>query len=331
MRVPRHAPLRRRSVLALSGAGLVAAALPGWAEAPAVLRGAPATETLEGAAFGTAWRVTVPAGSGAGRLRAPIAAALDRIDRRMSPWRADSEISRFNAAGTGSRPVSPETASVARAALDMAAASGGAFDPTVGPLVARWGFGPIAGEAGSWQALGAGDGTLEKDAPGLTLDLCGIAKGYALDRVAALVAETANDALVDLGGELRAHGRHPSGRRWRVGVESGEGPALAARLVLDGRAVATSGRTVQGYDLGAHRYSHIIDPATAAPVEGPLLTVSVLADTAMEADGWATACLAAGDRGPALAEARGLAALFVFRDGAGLRTQTTGAMGAVLV
>lgn len=316
-------PSRRRFLALASAASL-------GLFAPAVARGGPALAMVEGRAFGTGWSVSLPAGTEAPGLRARLDALLAELDLAFSPWRADSVISRFNAGAAADMPVSAEIAEVTRSALDIAAASGGRFDPTVGPLVARWGHGPIRdGEtpAGGWRQLAAGNGHIARAAPALTLDLCGIAKGHALDRMAALVREAGHgDFLIDLGGELAAQGRHPSGRAWHVAIEDPRPDAQghAGVLRLDGMAVATSGDRANGYDLGGRRYSHIIDPTTREPVEGALASVSVLMPTAREADGWATALMAAGKAGPELARGRDIAALFLLRDGAELRRVATG-------
>lgn len=308
----------RRRMLALTAAALAAPSL--------VLAAAPALQQMGGRAFGAEWSLSLPAGRDASGMRPALQALLAETDRLMSPWRPDSEISRFNGAPRG-LAVAPETAMVARAALDLARASEGWFDPSVGPLVHRWGFGPIEGELSGWAGLAAGDGGLTKDRAGLTLDPCGIAKGRALDLMAdQLLAAGWTDFLVDLGGELAARGRHPSGRDWQLAIEDPRPgvPGAAALLRLDGLAIATSGTRAQGYDLAGRRFSHIIDPHRAAPVRGPLASVSVVAPRAMLADGWATALMAAGAAGPALAQRRGVTALFLFRAGAGLRSQATG-------
>ena len=312
--------LNRRGFLALGGTALVAAATPA--------RAAPLAR-IEGTALGTGWSVALPAGVSLSGLRDRLSALLTGIDAAFSPFRADGAIGRFNAGAAGEAAVSAEIVDVTRAALSIAAASGGAFDPTVGPLVARWGFGPIAGEATAegWRGIAAGNGHLARRERGLTLDLCGIAKGHALDRMAGLLLEAGHgDFLIDLGGELFARGRHPSGRTWSVGIEDPrpDGEGLAATLRLSGLAVATSGDRVNGYDLGGRRYSHIIDPATGEPVESTLASVSVVMPEGIEADGWATALMAAGGAGPALAETRNIAALFLFRDGGALRRVATG-------
>lgn len=325
--MPFH-PTRRR-MIALTGAALWTGAAR--AEAPK----APPTRAIEGSAFASHWRITAPAGMDLDRRRGGIEAILARVDRAMSPWREDSEITRFNS-GSGASAVSPEAAHVARAALGIARDSGGWFDPTVGPLVARWGFGRIAGsEAGRWEGLSVDGDSLVKDAPGLTMDLCGIAKGYALDLITAHLRDAgARDFLIDLGGELRSVGAHPSGRDWRVAVEDPRpeqnGPAAGLRLP-SGMAVATSGLRAQSYALGQSRYGHIIDPRLARPVAGRGASVSVLGTTAMEADGWATALTAAGAAGPGIAQAQGLAALFLFDTGGALGAETTGGFDRYMI
>lgn len=304
----------RRHMLALAGVALAM---------PAVLRAAPATNSAEGPAFGSRWRVTLPDGS---RLdRGPVEALLAHIDRLLSPWREDSEISAFNRA-PDTAPASPETAHVMQTALALAEESGGWFDPSVGPLVHRWGFGPIEGEETGWTGLRVEGEALAKTRPGLTFDPCGIAKGRALDLLAAHLADAGHEnALIDLGGELAALGRHPSGRAWQVAVEDPRPgrEGVAAVLALDGLAVATSGLRAQSYDLNGQRVGHIIDPHSAAPVAGRLASVSVMADSAMLADGWATALAAAGAQGPDLARRNEIKALFLFDEGATLRQLAT--------
>ncbi|MDO5647084.1 FAD:protein FMN transferase [Paracoccus sp. (in: a-proteobacteria)] len=294
--------LTRRHVIALTGAAVLA---------PAVLRAAPATQALTGAAFGTEWRLVL--GRADDRLRAPIAAELSVIDAQMSPWRGDSVIGRINRGGAGGHAVPDQTAGVIAAALRLAGDSGGAFDPSIGPLVAQWGFGPITGRAGLEGLTAHGDHVTKARAD-QTIDLCGIAKGHALDRIAdLLIARGHADFLLDMGGEVTAHGAHPSGRAWQVGVEHPR-DGMAEVLTLNGLTVATSGDRVNGFNLGGRRVSHIIDPRSGQPTAG-VAQVSVVAQDGMTADGWATALMAAGAQGPELAAARGLDALFINADG----------------
>lgn len=315
----------RRRFLALGGTALL------LARAPALARDAAPVKELSGAAFGTGWRVVLRDDADMAGLEPRLAHTLHAIDLDFSPWRADSAVGRFNRSDADEAAVSGAVAGVARAALDIAAASGGRFDPTVGPMVARWGFGPIEkGETrpGGWRGIRAGNGHIARNSPGLTLDFCGIAKGHALDRMVADLLDAGHaDFLVDLGGELAARGRHPSGRPWHVGIETplAEAEGVEGVLRLDGMAVATSGDRRNGYDIAGRRYSHIIDPSTREPVAGAPASVSVLMPAAIDADGWATALMATGAAGPALARERGIAALFLFRENGALRRVATGA------
>ncbi|MEJ2001873.1 MAG: FAD:protein FMN transferase [Maritimibacter sp.] len=318
--------LTRRQMLALSGASLASAGLV----SPALSFAADPLQRLEGRAFATDWAITLPSGQDIEALRPAIEMRLAEIDRMMSPWRLDSEVTGFNLAKAGSCPVSSETALVAAAALETAEASAGWFDPTVGPLLARWGFGPIKGDAAEvshWQMLGTEPELLIKAEDGLTLDLCGIAKGWAMDRMAGIVAAAGHENfLIDIGGELLGRGLHPEGRAWQVAIEDPRPGAagMAAALQLDGRAVATSGYSLQSFRLGDTTYSHIVDPHHMSPVAGQIASVSVLADTGMHADAWATALLAAGAEGPDLARKTGLATLFLIPGPDGLQQIATG-------
>lgn len=320
----RPATLDRRRFLAFGGALCL------MGGAPAFATGASPLTRLQGAAFGTHWSVSLPTGTDLTGLPTRLDALLAQLDLAFSPWRPDSVVARFNAGTAHDMSVTEEIAAVTGAALGIAAASGGAFDPTVGPLVARWGFGPIQGggtQPGGWLKLAADNGHIAKAETDLTLDLCGIAKGHALDRMVALLLDAGHEHfLIDLGGELAACGRHPSGRAWQVGIETPlpGTEEIAGVLRLGGMAVATSGDLVNGYDVGRRRYSHIIDPTTREPVESALASVSVLMATAREADGWATALMAAGQTGPDLARRLDIPALFLFRDGSSLRSVATG-------
>ncbi len=323
-----HSTLRptRRTALGMIGATL---ALPQIAQAAA-------TQSIEGAAFGTTWQLIASPNDDLGRLPADIDAIFAMVDQQMSPWRSDSDISRFNSMGPGLHRAGAEMIRVVTAALDLAKLTDGAFDPTVGPLVAQWGFGPIEGGLEpDWRGLSLGDGGIGKARDDLTLDLCGIAKGRALDLAVELVkARGVDDFLFDVGGELKASGQHPSGRSFQVAVQHPvEGqPAPATLRLTDGLAVATSGLQSQSYELAGHTYGHIIDPRRGAPADDRLLSVTVVEQDAMTADGWATALFAAGlSNGPDLAQSNAIDALFLVRDGAGISLIRTGAIERALL
>lgn len=319
--------LTRRHFLTLSGAAALVSATPAVAAQ---------TVTLGGDAFGSFWRLTLPGDADTTQAELCVQGVVAQVDGLFSPYRAESELARFNNThSTDWISLSPQSRTVIAAALDIATRSTGAFDPTVGPVVARFGFGPILGaEQGHFSQLHLGAQGLRKDLAGLSLDLCGIAKGHALDLVAErLDALGIKDYLLDLGGELLARGAHPAGRGWQVAIEASDGLSGLRHMVsLDGLAIATSGLVAQGFQFGGQMLGHIIDPHANAPVSWETASVSVLAQTAMEADGWATALMALPhETAIGLAEAQGLDALFQLRKATGQSSVTTGRFSAHLL
>lgn len=291
---------------------------------------------VSGGAFATTWRLSA---AQSGDL-APLVPMIDRlfaqIDRTFSPWRADSTLSRFNASSAGTPMHDTELARVTSAALAISQHSDGAFDPTVGPLVAKWGFGPIhTGGAHDWRGIRASAEAISKTRDDLTLDLCGIAKGHALDRAAALVRAAGFDNfLFELGGEVIAQGQHPDGRDWRLSIDTplSFANAVSSIRLPTGSAVATSGVWEQSYTLNQRLYSHIIDTRADAPVSGRLRAVTVVTPDAMTADAWATGLCAAGaEGGLALATAARLPALFLIEQDNSLHQITTDPMKAFLL
>ncbi len=319
--------LRRRQFLTATTAAAGLAALPGAARAAA-------TQAVGGAAFGSYWRALIPAGANRAAIARAVGGIVAEIDRALSPYRPGSEISRFNrSASRGWRDLGPDTATVMTEALRIAALTGGAFDPTVGPLVGRLGFGPIGGvRAGNYRDLAYTGRRVRKNHAAVTFDPCGIAKGHAVDRIARrLDALGVGSYLLELGGEVFARGRHPRGRPWRVGVERPEPGGLHFEhlLRLDGAALATSGDAAQSYRIAGRRYSHIVDPATGAAADPRVASVSVIHRRGITADGLATALAVAGpDRGLALARRLDLAALFIVRAEGGLKTAASPAFAA---
>lgn len=294
--------------------GLALSLLPSGAAA--------ATQAIGGPAFGSTWRMVLPADADAPRARAAVERIIAQVDAAMSPWRADSDVARFNVStSTDWQQMSAETLAVIAEAQEVARLTGGAFDPTVGPLVARYGFGPIAGTASGYGAFELTATALRKAGAGVTLDLCGIAKGDALDRAVAAVRDAGiRDFLLELGGEVLAIGSHPSGRAWRAAIEHPRGGAAAHRIVAPGRlALATSGHFPQGHMGARGSVSHLIDPATRRPATSALVSVSVLAGTGRRADALATAFTVLGPSdGPALARRLGVPALFLIAGATGL-------------
>lgn len=279
---------------------------------------------LSGRAFGTSWQITLAGGGGdPTAVGGRTATLLRELDLILSPFRSESAISRFNRARTTDAQYGPAPLiEVASQALRVSTLTAGAFDPTVGPAVRRFGFGPIEGARGSAGpiALAVDGETLTKTDPALTLDLCGIAKGYALDRMLGLARSMGiTNLLIEFGGEVIADGRGPDGAPWRIGIADPLLGGVHGVVEARGLAVATSGDAINAYEVAGRRYSHVIDPATWEPVVNPVASVTVLASSAMLADALATALMVMGpERGLAFAEARDLAVLFLVRIEGGL-------------
>lgn len=310
---------------------------------------------LAGQTMGTTYHIKVvgPAGGfDPVQLQADIDALLNDVNSQMSTWREDSEISRFNRHATDDWfEVSPEFVQVVQRAMEVAADSGGAFDPTVAPLVALWNFGSDAtgGEFPDGDTINnarrhVGYGLLETrtDPPALRkldsqvrLDLSAIAKGYGVDRVAELLSDSGFTAwMVEIGGEVRTRGRKPDGSSWRIGIEK---PVAGERIVesaleLNDSALATSGDYRNFFERDGVRYSHTINPATGRPVTHGLASASVLADDCMTADAWATTLMVLGpEAGMTWAEQRGIRAFFIVHDGNGFASAHTAGFPALLV
>ena len=315
--------LTRRELLAGTG-GLLATTCVLAPTLPAV-RGARQVAAFGGPAFGTYWRISLPRGANEAAARRAAQAVVKSVDQSMSPFRAGTEISRFNAMNSGELlPVSQPFQLVVAKSLSIANLSGGAFDPTVGPLVNRYGFGPITGGArASFADITAGNGTVGKARRDVTLDLCGIAKGYALEKIAtALDLLGLNDFVIEIGGEVFARGAHPQGRPWRIGIEHPTaGASVVQRIVhLDGQALATSSDAINAYTFAGRRYSHIIDARRAAPIDNGIASVSVIARSAMEADALATALMVLGPRsGVEFSSKHNVPTLMLIRNGGKIR------------
>ena len=244
-------------------------------------------------------------------LREKIDAALNDVEQQMSVWRTDSEISTFNAFdSTELFAVSPAFYNVVERALEISKSTGGAFDPTVKPLVDFFGFGAEKNETPVEEILNAvgwkkiqlcPPAAIRKLHPGVQLDLSAIAKGYGVDRVAEEIhAASVKNFIVEIGGEIRAEGKNSKGTNWRVGIETPEadkpfGAVILQSIELSGRALATSGSYRQFKTNAAGvRVSHLVDPRTGAPAETDIASVTVLADRCIDADAAATALFVLG-------------------------------------
>ncbi|RZJ98463.1 MAG: FAD:protein FMN transferase [Novosphingobium sp.] len=256
--------------------------------------------------MGTGWTLSaVSPPPGTAEL---VQAALDRVVAQMSQWERDSDISRFNRAAPGTwQRLPPEFARVLKAALTVAELSQGAFDPALGTAVDLWGFGPAPApddapaEAMTTAAIAGG---IDFDGPGLRarrnasarLDLSGIAKGFGADLAAEhLLAGGLRHFLLEVGGELRGHGITPAGQPWWVDIERPPQARTAPlRVALHDLSVATSGDYRRWLDTGGQRHIHTLDPRTGRPVTNAVRSVTVLHESCMMADAWATALTVLG-------------------------------------
>lgn len=305
----------------------------------------------EGASMGSSWHATVAHAAGVEPpAPAELQGILDEVDRLMSTWKKESELSRFNAwAPAGPEavfPVSAWTAAAVAEALAAAELTGGAFDPTVLPLVELWGFGASGERAGEpaeeainaarartgWRRVGVRDGALWKDDAGIGLDLSGSAPGFAADLMSRHLRERGfADHLVEIGGEVLVRGTAPGGRPWRIGIEqpvdgADQGELLNVAIEVRDAAVTTSG-DYRKFRLAAdgRRLSHEIDPRTGRPITNLLASVTVIAPACGLGDALSTAFMILGPE-EALALAERLPeveAYLLLREGAGFRALRT--------
>ena len=267
-------------------------------------------------------------------IGASLFAAVDKVDRQMSTWNPASDLCRLNAAPCETWIAVPEQlALVIDTGVRIGLQSMGAFDISVGKLVETWGFGPsrrappsqpatlpatLHCPAGATLDIDRARGQVRKRAP-MAIDLSGIAKGYGVDQLAGcLDGWGVVNYLVGIDGEMRARGCKPDDQAWAVAIEK---PTYGVREVsgvmeLEDKAIATSGDYRRWVEIAGKRYAHTMDPASQQPLSNRLAAVTVMASSCMLADAWATALLVLGERdGLALAQKRGMDALFVLRDG----------------
>ncbi len=234
---------------------------------------------------------------------------LDDINSRMSVYRPDSEISRLNRTG-GPVPISTPTRTLLHLAREYTQRTDGAFDPTLMPLIHLWGFSgaqppatiptdamiSVARQLTGIDKLQVDAATARFLAPGMTIDLGGIAKGFALDQCFdTIIPEYPVDMIFNIGGGIRCHGMAAKNRPWRIGVRH---PFIHDRIlgVLDiesGMAVATSGNYERFVNIKGQRFAHIISPLTGRPVEG-MAGTTVLSPTGAESDTLSTALFVLG-------------------------------------
>lgn len=263
-----------------------------------------------------------------------IQSTLEELDSTFSTYQTDSELMSLNRTPVG------ETMSLSQPMLRVLGISdqvfqltGGAFDPTVGPLVNLWGFGPDPSQdkvpelskiRAQLNRIGFGKLAVDHGAASarrtadIQLDLSAVAKGFAVDVVAELLASQGLvNYLVEVGGELRTNGLKANGQPWRIAIES---PTLERRevqqaLALGNAAIATSGDYRNYFERGGKRYSHTIDPRTGFPITHQLASVTVIAEDTASADALATGLMVLGHTASmALAEKNDLAIYLLVKE-----------------
>ena len=302
----------------------------------------PEIKKLSGRTMGTNWSVVIAnpiAIYDQKEVKGEIETVLFEVNRQMSTYDPASEISRFNQFEDFNTwfPVSELFAATTARALSFSEISNGSFDPTVGPLVNLWGFGPgtssevlpsddaiaLAMSTVGFSAIDVRESdtgvgwAIQKKAERY-LDLSAIAKGLGVDKVYALLDNLGySNFLVEIGGEVRVKG-DKDGSGWRVAVEKPvkEDRAVERLLSLKDMALATSGDYRNYREIEGVAYSHTIDPSTGRPVTHQLASVTVADSACAMADGWATTLLILGPtRGYQLAVAKNLPAMFIERAG----------------
>lgn len=314
------------------------------------------TIVLQGETMGTTYTVKylsdgIDSLPSAPEVQTQLDNILKEVNRQMSTYQPDSEISRFNQLRQTQQamPISVDFAIVTAEAIRLNQLTQGALDVTVGPLVNLWGFGPDKQltyqptpdeiEQASKQVgiekiiLNQQDNqyTLAKTQPEVYLDLSSIAKGFGVDKVAKhLETLGIHDYLVEIGGELRGKGHNAQQAAWRVGIEQPnmvQGGATQIVIPLQNKALATSGDyRIFRVDANGKRQSHIINPIEKKPISHQLASISVVADSAMTADGLSTGLFVLGEeKALQLAEQHHLAVFLIIQSDNGYRTEMSSA------
>lgn len=303
---------------------------------------------IQGKTMGTYYRVSMVGldKSREADLRAQIEAQLKEDDHQLSTYKEDSVLSRFNQYnGNQPQPISAGMADAVVTSLRIGQKTGGAMDITVGPLVNLWGFGPqkepvktptqqqidsAKAQTGlqhlqvTQQMNGA---YLQKNLPGMYVDLSTVGEGYATDHLARLVESNGiSNYLVSVGGAVVSRGKNPQGKTWQVAIQkpTDKEDAVEAIVDLQGMGISTSGSYRNYYELDGQRLSHIIDPATGRPITHKLVSATVIAPTALEADGWDTGLMVLGTKKAlALAEKEHLAVYLITKEENGFKVSMT--------
>ena len=305
----------------------------------------PDYNNLSGETMGTSYHISyqLPKGADEAAIQAAIDKRLQDINDSMSTYQADSTISKFNQLGKDTPiAIDADFSHVLQASRQVYELSGGAFDPTVMPLIETWGFGstmtverlqspPSALEIAQAKALVDFDSVIQKDdniyktKDGVGLDFSAVAKGYGVDVIADVLKNTyqIRNYMVEIGGEVATSGVSAQQQPWQIAIDAPiEGSTVSTRQAMAvirqpinnsaSMALATSGNYRNSVVFDGKHYSHTIDPTTGEPIVGGAPSVTVAAETVALADAWATALTAMPyEKALATAKEHNIAALFV--------------------
>ena len=271
------------------------------------------TNVLQGQTMGTYFRV-VTRNAECTVTKSAVQLRLDDLNASLSTYQSDSELSLLNNHPAGiAIPVGADLAAVLRSADQVARQSGGAFDVTVGPLVNLWGFGPAsvnsqtaptpAAQAAAAARVGMHliqfqTDQITKLSDDVYIDLSALAKGYAVDQIAQLLAANGCvNFMADIGGEIFVAGLNPQQQPWRLGIETPSPDQLGdihTVVSLTDLAIATSGDYRNFRLVDGKRVDHMLDPRTGRPATNFVVSATVVHESAMLADAYATAFMVMG-------------------------------------
>ncbi|QPS87483.1 FAD:protein FMN transferase ApbE [Serratia plymuthica] len=303
---------------------------------------------LEGKTMGTFYSVKI---SGDVKISKPLLqqqvdALLEQANDDISTYRSASVLSRFNQShSTDPQPIPRGMADIILTAQRIGRDTQGAMDITVGPLVNLWGFGPdkravkvpeqqqieaaqkniglqhlklLSDSCGEW---------LQKDLPNMYVDLSTLGEGYGVDQLVKLMARNGiTNYLVSVGGAVSSRGVNGQGKPWRVAIQkpTDRENAVQALVDLQGYGISTAGSYRNYFEQNGQRYSHVIDPVTGRPITHRLVSATVIASTALEADGWDTGLMVLGtEKALKLAEEKGLAVYLISKTDEGFSAVMT--------
>ncbi|QJW54476.1 FAD:protein FMN transferase [Serratia plymuthica] len=303
---------------------------------------------LEGKTMGTFYSVKISSDVKISKplLQQQVDALLERANDDISTYRPASVLSRFNQShSTDPQPIPRGMADIILTAQRIGRDTQGAMDITVGPLVNLWGFGPdkravkvpeqqqieaaqkniglqhlklLSDSRGEW---------LQKDLPNMYVDLSTLGEGYGVDQLVKLMARNGiTNYLVSVGGAVSSRGVNGQGKPWRVAIQkpTDRENAVQALVDLQGYGISTAGSYRNYFEQNGQRYSHVIDPVTGRPITHRLVSATVIASTALEADGWDTGLMVLGtEKALKLAEEKGLAVYLISKTDEGFSAVMT--------